>query len=169
MLNIHEDPEVTIKNGHAFFWGSVMSQWFIRPMEVGGVRYNCCEQWMMAGKARLFGDEKALGKIMGTDSPKEQKALGRTVKGFVPCEWDAACRRIVYEGNLAKFSQHEDLRQYLLGSGDLVIVEASPHDRIWGIGMKRSEPGVEDPKNWRGKNWLGEAIMEARRTIRAGA
>lgn len=150
-----------------FFWGGWPSQWFKSAFVVDGVTYNCCEQFMMSEKARVFGDAEALAKILVTNNPREQKALGRKVRGFNEAAWSSVCRGIVYTGNLARFSQNGDLRDTLLATGDRTIVEASPKDRIWGIGLGQDDPRASDPSQWPGSNWLGIALMQVRETLRA--
>jgi ribA/ribD-fused uncharacterized protein len=149
-----------------FFWSGPFSQWAIRPMVIEGVTYNCCEQLMMAEKARLFGDDWAYNQIMIETDPAKQKALGRQVKGFDKDKWEAIARDVVYKGNYAKFTQHPELRAKLMATGDQEIVEASPEDRIWGIGLRSSDPRAQDKKTWRGTNWLGEAITRVREQLR---
>lgn len=151
---------------YIFFWGHAFSQWAIRPMTIDGVEYNCCEQYMMAEKAKLFGDTAVLAKIMAEKNPERQKSLGREVRGFVEAKWNAIARDVVYKGNYHKFSQNADCRELLKNSGDKVIVEASPTDTIWGIGLSEWDARATDPKRWRGTNWLGECIMKARDTLR---
>lgn len=148
-----------------FFWGGLFSQWAKIPMEIKGVTYNTCEQYMMAEKARLFGDKAAEAAIMAAKTPREQKALGRKVKGFDQAVWEAACQEIVYRGNLAKFRQNPGLREKLLATGDRIIAEASPMDRIWGVGMAEDHPNVTDQSVW-GQNLLGEALMRVRQALR---
>ncbi len=161
-----------------FFWGhtpkqvgvvdaSCLSQWFLRSFERDGVNYASAEHVMMAGKARLFGDDEALAKILVASTPAEAKALGRAVRGFDAEAWSRARSGIVVQANVAKFSQHDDLRRFLLGTGDRVLVEASPRDRIWGIGMGASNPDARAPAKWRGQNLLGFALMAAREAIAA--
>jgi len=150
---------------YVFFYGSCYSQWAMRDIEIGGGKYNCCEQRMMAAKAYLFRDHVAMKKIMEAKDPANQKALGRMVKGFDKDRWEEIAQDVVYEANYAKFTQHEDWKQQLIATGDKIIVEASPTDCIWGIGMSCDDPGIEDPKNWRGTNWLGEEIMNVRNVL----
>jgi hypothetical protein len=167
-MNLEDHWEgVTSKNGYVLFWGGWPSQWHPSNFEIEKVRYNCAEQYMMAEKARLFGDQSSLKKIMASRSPKDQKQFGRNVAGFVEQKWTSVCRDVVYRGNLAKFFQNEDLRQILLSTGTTTIVEASPHDKIWGIGLDRHDPDAMRPSKWKGKNWLGEAIMRVRAELRA--
>jgi ribA/ribD-fused uncharacterized protein len=149
-----------------FFWMGPFSQWAMRDMVIDGVEYNCCEQYMMSEKARLFKDEYALKEILKSDDPKEQKAWGRQVKGFVKDEWEAIARDVVYKANYAKFTQHPNLKDILMATGDKVIVEASPEDCIWGIGLRASDSRAQDPKKWRGTNWLGEALMQVREQLK---
>lgn len=145
-----------------FFWGGPFSQWARYPMEIEGVTYNTCEQYMMACKARMFGDEENLQAIMAARDPQLQKRLGRKVKGFDEETWSAEAREIVYRGNLAKFTQHKGLLELLMSTGSKTIVEASPMDVIWGIGMAEDDPRAPFPGEWQGKNWLGECIQRVR-------
>ena len=150
------------------FWGGWPSQWAKAHFVVDGVPYNCCEQYMMAEKARVFGDDDALQKILAAADPKKQKAIGRTVRGFDEAVWNGVCRGVVYSGNLARFSQHRGSRAELLATGDRTIVEASPLDRIWGIGLAPDDPAAQDPAQWRGTSWLGVALMQVREALRNG-
>jgi ribA/ribD-fused uncharacterized protein len=159
--------DVTERDGFLFFWNGWPSQWYPAPFVIDGARYNCAEQFMMAEKARLFGDEGTLEEILAAPSPREQKALGRQVSGFEEARWKAVCREVVFRGNVAKFTQNEDLRALLLGSGDLVLAEASPTDRIWGIGLAAEHPRATQRAAWPGKNWLGNALMRVREELRS--
>lgn len=162
-----------------FFWGhtpaadgriseTCLSQWWRCRFEVEGVKYSCAEQYMMAEKARMFGDEEMFGKIMESGQPKEMKAYGRAVKEFEKERWDKACYEIVKKGNQAKFSQNPELLEFLLNTRKRILVEASPRDRIWGIGMGKTNPDAENPLKWRGKNLLGFALTEVRDLILGG-
>lgn len=157
----------------SFFWGhkasedgsitkSCFSQWWVAPFEVDGIIYKTAEHWMMAGKARLFNDTAILEKIIQIDTPAKAKKLGRAVKDFDPVTWDREKFNIVVTGNLYKFSQHNALKHFLLGTGNKVIVEASPMDKIWGIGMKQDNADATNPLLWKGQNLLGYALMEVR-------
>ena len=119
----------------------------------------------MEQKALLFGDKETAKKIMKTQLPGEQKSLGRSVKNFDRNIWDQHCMSIVIKGNYAKFSQDGVLKKQLLHTGNRIIVEASPYDKIWGIGMLENDPGIEDPTNWKGLNLLGNAIMTVRSLV----
>jgi ribA/ribD-fused uncharacterized protein len=158
--------DVTMTDKFVLFWGDWPSQWFKCRFAIGGQSYNCCEQFMMAEKARVFGDAEAEAAILRTTNPREQKALGRTVRAFDEATWNAVCRGIVYRANLAKFEQDANLYKVLMETGSRTIVEASPKDRIWGIGLGQDDPRAQDPSQWRGTNWLGVAIMQARDELR---
>lgn len=149
-----------------FFWSGPFSQWAMRPMKVAGVEYNCCEQFMMASKARLFKDSHVLAAIMASKDPSHQKQWGRKVRNFDKAAWDNVARDVVFMGNYAKFSQHPDLLKQLKDTGDMTIVEASPHDKIWGIGLHARDPRAKDPSKWLGTNWLGECIMRVRTKLK---
>ncbi len=144
------------------FYGGPLSQWVHCQFEVDGIAYNCAEQYMMAEKAFLFEDEEAYARIMGTSNPSIQKAWGRKVKSFDAEQWYKVARAIVVKGNLAKFGQNLDFKKYLLSTGNKTLVEASPTDLIWGIGLAVDDPRALDKTQWRGFNWLGEALMAVR-------
>lgn len=158
------------------FWGhtpsasgvdkSCLSQWFPAPFEVEGQRYATAEHYMMAEKARLFGDERVRERILRTDDPAQAKALGREVAGFDRLRWDVQRERIVTAGNAAKFAQNPALGAFLLGTARLVLVEASPVDRIWGIGLAENHPDALRPEAWLGLNLLGFALMCVRDRLR---
>ncbi|TDC77362.1 NADAR family protein [Streptomyces hainanensis] len=155
------------------FWGhqpradgrlgaGVLSQWCPSRFVVGGVEYATAEHWMMAGKARLFGDAESEARILAAGHPAEAKKLGRRVRGFDEERWQASCFELVVEGNIAKFGQDPARLAYLSGTRDRVLVEASPLDRVWGIGLAADDERAEDPARWRGRNLLGFALMEVR-------
>lgn len=153
------------------FWQppGVFGQWTDSVFEVDGVTYRCAEQFMMAEKARLFGDAAVRAKILASSSPREHKALGRTVAGFEHDVWEQACVDIVVRGNLAKFRQNPAMLAALLATGDKQLVEATPLDKIWGVGLRADDPQIHDPANWRGQNLLGVALMRVRAELRAEA
>jgi len=117
---------------------------------------------MMAGKTRLFKDNAMLEAILASASPAAAKKLGRKVQGFNVDHWHQERCNIVVAGNMLKFSQHEQLRQHLLDTQDLVLVEASPRDTIWGIGLGKHNSNANRPDRWRGHNLLGFCLMEVR-------
>lgn len=143
---------------YVFFWNGIYSQWHKAKMVIGGIEYNSCEQYMMHMKAILFNDLEIAEQIMQEKNPREQKRLGRLIKNFDKATWDKNCFAIVYKGNLNKFYQNEDLKKELLSTGDKFLVEASPLDNIWGIGMTEEDPTITNPINWKGLNLLGTAI-----------
>lgn len=142
-----------------------LSQWWPCDFVVDGVEYASAEHWMMASKARLFDDPDALAQIVAARTPAEAKKLGRLVRHFDEQIWSAQRFDLVVEGNVAKFGQDEALRSFLLSTTNRVLVEASPRDRIWGIGMGAANEAATDPARWRGRNLLGFALMEARERL----
>ncbi|MGA2496421.1 MAG: NADAR family protein [Tepidisphaeraceae bacterium] len=160
------DDKVRVTDGFVFFWGGWPSQWHKSRFVIDGVQYNCAEQFMMAEKARVFGDGAATAEILASSNPREQKAIGRRVRGFDESTWNSVCRGIVCRANLAKYEQNAELCTILLATENRVIVEASPKDRVWGIGLSQSDPRALHPAQWLGTNWLGIAIMQARDEIR---
>ncbi|WP_434595295.1 NADAR family protein [Streptomyces sp. A5-4] len=155
------------------FWGhrpnrdgtpgpSCLSQWWEAGFSEDGHTYRSAEHYMMAHKAWLFGDPATAARILEAGHPNEAKKLGRQIGGFDSAVWDAERYGIVVRGNIAKFGRHDDLRAFLLGTRDRVLVEASPVDRIWGIGLAADDGRSASPATWNGLNLLGFALMDAR-------
>jgi len=164
---------------YLFFWGHTardpasvgkecLSQWYPAAFEVAGVRYATAEHWMMAEKARVFGDRDAAERAAAEPHPGAAKRVGREVRGFDPEVWEERRFGIVVAGNRAKFTQHPELRRFLLGTGARVLVEASPVDRVWGIGLAADDPRAADPHTWEGLNLLGFALMQVRAELAGG-
>jgi ribA/ribD-fused uncharacterized protein len=127
-----------------------------------GIEYNCSEQWMMSEKARFFGDDIIREMILVSKDPSEQKDLGRRVKNFNSSSWELVAKDLVYKGLFYKFTQNDSMLKKLLETKGTLIVEASPYDKIWGIGLAENDKRIHDPKNWLGKNWLGEVLTKLR-------
>lgn len=158
-----------------FFWKGPFSQWAQSYFEVDGVHYNCCEQFMMAQKAIMFegpawsiigpsGNREltTLGRIMTIMLPSEQKKLGRLVKNFDVTRWNEVAKSIVYKGNYAKFSQNPNFKKAIFETTGTTLVEASPLDKIWGIGLSEEDERAKDRSHWLGTNWLGEVLTQVR-------
>lgn len=156
------------KEKFTFFWDGPFSQWEPCKFIVDGITYNSSEQYMMAYKARVFGDKDTLDRIMEAEHPRDQKKLGRQVKGFNADRWANIAREIVYEGNYAKFTQNPELLEKLLATEGTTLVEASPHDCVWGIGLREDDPDAQDRATWKGTNWLGEILTGLRHDIVEG-
>jgi ribA/ribD-fused uncharacterized protein len=162
---------------YLMFWGhqpeaaghvdrSCLSQWYPSEFTIAGVEYATAEHWMMASKAKLFHDDESLSQIIKSSSPREAKKLGRKVKHFSDQLWSQHRVQFVYQGNLAKFVQNESLRAFLVNTGDRVLVEASPNDDLWGIGVDADDERAIHPFTWRGENLLGFILMEVRTKLR---
>ncbi len=165
LVQAEEGDTVTTETG-VYFWRppSWANQWAKVYFTIDGVTYSCAEQFMMWSKARLFGDKVIAEKVMATQDPREHKRLGRLVKGFNSKIWDESCMDIVVKGNMAKFTQNPSFLEKLLGTGSRLLVEASPLDRIWGIGYNpKTAPNIPQEK-W-GKNLLGKCLMIVREKL----
>ncbi len=160
-----EANDVVTRDGVTLFWGGWPSQWYPSRFTIGNITYNCAEQWMMAEKARFFGDKEARGKILFSMYPKSQKEAGRNVTPFNEKKWSKASRKIVLKGNLAKFKQNPDLAKLLKATGATTIGEASPYDDLWGIGVDVKHKSAFKPKQWKGSNWLGKVLEQVRKKL----
>jgi ribA/ribD-fused uncharacterized protein len=145
------------------------SQWWASSFTVDGETYGSAEHFMMAAKALLFGDVEMAGRIRDAPHPRRAKDLGRQVRGFDEQLWAERRFDLVVTGNLAKFGQHKELRDFLVGTGSRVLAEASPYDRVWGIGLAADHEHSASPEHWPGLNLLGFALMEVREQLRAPA
>jgi ribA/ribD-fused uncharacterized protein len=163
---------------YLFFWGhtqkqeniidkSCFSQWYLLPFVVDGTTYRTAEHWMMAKKAQLFNDTESVKNILEAKTPNIAKKLGREVKNFDSAIWEVNAYEFVVEGNFHKFSQHEVLKNYLLSTEDNIIVESSPVDFIWGIGLSQDDNDAYNPLKWKGQNLLGFALMEVRDKLKS--
>ena len=172
-----EDYRKRVKLEYVFFWGhhpapnglittSCLSQWWEQKFLVGNQKYFCMEQYMMAEKARLFGDTAIEKQIINCKDPKDIKDLGRKIRDFKEETWNKHKYAIVLNGNYNKFSQNEELKKYLLSTKAKILVEASPYDNIWGIKMGASDKSINNPSCWKGQNLLGFALMEVRVKIK---
>ena len=149
-----------------FFLDGPLSQWHPSPFTLNGVGYLCAEQSMMHAKALLFADTEIADAILATPFPYEHKRLGREVRNYREETWARVRHAVVYAGTVAKFTQNADLLGFLLATGDGRIVEASPFDRIWGIGLTADDPRAQKPEQWRGLNLLGDILTEVRDALK---
>ena len=180
--NFLNDLIQKVQQGHFFkylyFWGhtpkqtnmvdkSCFSQWFPSPFKQNGIEYLTAEHYMMAQKAKLFNDDEIFNQILKVKHPNEAKQLGRKVHNYDEQVWQEKRFEIVVEANLVKFSQYSELRDFLIATNDRILVEASPVDRVWGIGMAQDHEHVRDPSLWNGLNLLGFALMQVRAQLLA--
>ncbi len=160
---------------YLFFWGhqkpktgvskTCFSQWYESSFKANGETYQTAEHYMMVAKARLFDNEDIAQKILNANNPGSAKKLGRQVKNFDNKIWCQQRFEIVVEANVLKFTQNPELSDFLLGTGDRVLVEASPVDAIWGIGLVANSPAAQNPERWEGLNLLGFALTEVRERL----
>ena len=161
-----------------FFWShkpekdgkiteTCLSQWWKCSFVEDDITFCCAEQYMMYKKALLFEDYAIAKEILKQKSQKKIKELGRLVRNFDSKIWDEHKFEIVLKGNILKFSQNPELREYLLSTGKKILVEASPFDTVWGVGLKKESSDICLPQKWKGQNLLGFALMETRDRIQS--
>ena len=160
---------------YLFFWDepkkdvvdiACLNQWYKASFSSGTIEFITAEHYMMWSKARLFHDYDIADAILETKSPREVQLLGREVKNYDDDKWQAVSFETVVDGNREKFTQNTEIEKFLLATGDKILVEASPIDCIWGIGLHKDDPKARDPKMWLGENKLGFALMEVRRALK---
>ena len=178
MMTVRDLSYISLaREDFVFFWGHTdrqgegigkqcLSQWYVAPMVYDGIYYHCMEQYLMAEKARTFGDRETEAKILAERSQMAIKKLGRQVAGYDDAVWSAIRQDVSVRGNLCKFAQNPHLREFLMSTGRKILVEASPKDRIWGIGLDENDPCASVPALWPGENLLGFALMETRKQLR---
>lgn len=149
-----------------FFWKHRLSQWHIVDFKCESYTYNCCEQYMMQRKALLMGDFESAELIMKEKNPSNHQKLGRQIKNFNQELWDMNKYCIVLGGNLARFMQSPPCRELLLATGDKILVEASPYDKVWGVALSADNPDILDETKWRGENLLGKVLTQVREVIK---
>lgn len=154
-----------ITDSHIYFWSSELSNWHMCKFEYKGHPFYNSEQAFMWEKALYFKDDLVARRILQEPDPKKSKKLGREVRNFDRYEWSKVCFDIMVSVNLAKFSSTWTLKRILLDTKPKILVEASPLDTIWGIGLHWSDDKVLDEKNWKGENLLGKALMEVRNKL----
>jgi len=154
-------------NTFTFFWrtASPFSQWHPVNFERDGISYNCAEQYMMYRKALLFNDTMSAERIMNAKHPRQQKKIGRGVEGYNDEKWNPVREQIVYDGNYSKFTQNRNLYEALIGTRETILVEASPHDCIWGVGLSEDDSRIQNPRLWQGKNLLGKILTRVREDL----
>lgn len=169
-LQIHHDFDEqdmeTEKFTFFYHAESPFSQWHACFFEADGFTYNCAEQYMMHQKALLFQDTEIAEKVMKAKTPREQKALGRKVRNFDTHIWNENAKRLVYQGNYAKFKNNQKLLDILMATDGTTLVEASPTDTIWGIGLAEDDARAYSRETWRGTNWLGEVLTQLREDLK---
>ena len=162
-----------ITDTHVYFYGgpAIYSNWYSNPENPRQfLRKNHwfanTEQAFMYEKALIFDDYEMAEKILLTPNPKEVKALGRQIKNFDAEIWSDVARGVMTSVNLDKYCQNPLFEKELLKTGNRILVEASPYDKIWGVGLHYTDDAILDEKNWVGKNWLGKALMNVRELLK---
>jgi ribA/ribD-fused uncharacterized protein len=161
-----------VTDKHVYFWGEFLSNWyparFTEARDGKTLEFFNSEQYFMYEKAKAFGDEETAMRILfeGKD-PKQAKSLGRKVKGYSDEVWDKMRYKVMVRANLLKYLQNKDLEKLLLNEefDGKNFVEASPYDRIWGIGCDEAS-ALDDESNWNGQNLLGKALDEVRSILK---
>lgn len=155
-----------ITDTHVYFWGSILSNWYSCKFEYKEHKFQNSEQAFMWLKAVHYNDNEIAEQILKTPNPRDNKELGRQIKGFNRKDWGLHCLDYMIDVNLAKFKQNKNLLKDLLSTGDKTIVEASPSDVIWGIGLHWNNDDVLDESKWKGQNLLGITLMTVRTKLK---
>lgn len=160
-----------IVNNILLFQKGPLSQWYggfkdqESTFEEHGRVFNCAEKYMMYEKAYIMGDTEAEDLILSSNSPKEQKEIGRRIRNFDQVLWDTVKFEVVVRGNYLKFSQNEHLKEFLFQTNGLILAEAAPWDPVWGIGLDEKDKRAYNLETWQGESLLGKALMYVRETL----
>lgn len=154
-----------VTDTHVYFWHEFLSQWNTNKdgspqFYENKIGFKSAEHYMMFNKAIIMNDLETAQLILESKTPRDAKALGRLVKNFNKELWDAECERVVYQGNLLKFTQNSNLLEKLLAFQDKILVEASPEDPIWGVALDENDPLILDESTWKGENRLGKVLTQ---------
>lgn len=156
-----------VTNSHVYFWRGIYSNWhpanFTDPEAC--LKFANTEQGFMWYKARFFGNNDIAEFIAKETNPQKCKKFGRAIRNFNNEKWSIIRMKPMIHVNYLKFSQNKELKQELLNTGDRILVEASPYDKIWGVGLREEDELILDEKNWKGLNLLGKALMEVRKLL----
>ena len=151
------------------FWqnDSIFSNWY-QPVTIKflDIEFKNSEALFMYLKAKYFKDEVAMAKVVADQDPKTVKNIGRTIVGYDDDEWSAIRYSQMTIACYMKFRQNTEIGQALMDTGDKILVEASPYDTVWGIGLRPDDPRALDEANWYGQNLLGKALMQVRNSLR---
>ena len=153
-------------NTHVYFYGGPLSNWY--PSEFNdrkGIHFPTAEHAFMYYKALLFKDTITANKILSAPTPIQAKALGRQFSNYNDIVWGfnrMECMKAVLYLKFANVT----LKAFLLDTGSKQIVEASPYDMIWGVGLGENDPAILNAANWKGQNLLGKLLMIVRDTYR---
>ena len=159
--------EDRVTDTHVYFWGDpTLSNWGPAKFAHKGLKFYNSEQAFMYEKATYFDDTEIANEILKTSNPNTAKNLGRKVKNFNGHKWDVVCYDFMVDVCYAKFRQNENCREVLLSTGRKTLVEGSPYDKIWGVGLHWASEEILDEANWQGKNLLGKALMEVREMLK---
>ena len=143
-----------------------LSNWYPCTFRYGQYKYSSAEQFMMAQKAALFRDYDCFFKILRTDDQGKIKRLGKQVANYDDAVWNRLRGPMMRRGLRAKFQQNPELMEKLLATGNMILAECAPRDKIWGIGLAVDDARIQDPLKWRGQNLLGKVLMEVRSDLR---
>lgn len=161
-----ENPENQAQTLILFYGRRPIYSNFVMTMfKVDGRQFNCTEQYFQYQKAKYFDDQPTAGQIMKTGSPARQKKLGRSVKGYDEQRWRQIRMKVMEDGCMAKFTQNQKAKETLLATGDKILVECTPNDRVWGNGLHLSDKRALCPKKWRGTNLMGQVLMKVRNLV----
>lgn len=157
-----------ITDKYLFFWryNEIPSNWYPTNFILRNIKFTCSEQCFIYYKAKLFKDDEIAKQILETTNPRIQRELGRKVKNFNNQEWEKHREKAMFYANKEKFLQNDNLKKWLLDTNNLILVEASSVDKIWGVGLDEKNSLILDEKNWTGLNLLGKILMDVRNYIR---
>ena len=160
---------IKVTDKMVLFWqaDSVFSNWHPAEFTYDGEKFENSEACFIYRKCQTFGDTETIYELLDCQGPGYVKRLGREIAWFNEAKWVEVREQCMYDACFAKFSQNEDMKKALLDTGDREIVEASPYDTIWGIGLRPDDDKALYRTNWKGLNLLGKVLMKVRADLRS--
>ncbi len=162
-------PVILFAEPYTNDYGFLSMKWDV-SLDIDDIRYNSAYQALMASMAIYFEDELNLTRILDTTNPDEIKYNYTDISGNIDdneMKWNIQLKKSLFDINLAKFTQHPELAQKLIETGNAKLGYYEPNDNQLGIGISLDIEDSKNPNKWTGQNWLGNTLEQIRTQIKS--